>query len=151
MNNQRTNKRMRILLIEDNAGDVRLTQEIFRENKFTNNIDVVSNGIEALAFLRQVGQYKNALHPDLILLDLSLPKGGGMDVLIEIKADDVLKLIPVVILTASQATQDIVRGYNFHANAYVIKPVNLEQYIDVIKSIEGFWVGVVKLPPHEKE
>jgi chemotaxis family two-component system response regulator Rcp1 len=142
---------MRILLIEDNPGDARLTREIFREYKLSNNIDIVSNGIEALAFLHQEGEYKNAPHPDLILLDLSLPKGYGMDVLAEIKTNQTLKLTPVVILTASQAEQDIARSYNLHANAYVVKPVNLDQFIEVIKSIEGFWLGVVKLPPNEKE
>lgn len=141
---------MRILLIEDNAGDARLTQEIFRQSKLSNSIEVVHNGVEALTFLRQEGQYVNAIQPDLILLDLSIPAKGGMDVLVEIKADNVLKLIPVIILTASQEEQDIMRSYNLHANAYVVKPMNLDGFIAVIKSIEGFWVGVVKLPPNEK-
>lgn len=151
MTSQTFNNKIRILLIEDNVGDVRLTQEIFKNSKLSNNIDVISNGIEALAFLRQEDQYKDAVHPDLILLDLSLPRRGGMDVLVEIKADDALKLIPVVILTSSQAEQDIVNSYNLHANAYVVKPVALDDFVTVIKSIEDFWVGVVKLPPNEKE
>lgn len=142
---------MRILLIEDNAGDARLTQEIFRQSKLSNSIDIIHNGLEALAFLHQEGQYVNAVLPDLILLDLSIPTKAGLEVLVEIKADEVLKLIPVIILTASQAEQDIVRSYNLHANAYVIKPMNLDEFIAVIKSIEGFWFGVVKLPPNEKE
>lgn len=142
---------MRILLIEDNAGDARLTQEIFRQSKLSNSIDIIHNGLEALAFLHQEGQYVNAVLPDLILLDLSIPTKAGLDVLVEIKADQVLKLIPVIILTASQAEQDIVRSYNLHANAYVIKPMNLDEFIAVVKSIEGFWFGVVKLPPNEKE
>jgi CheY-like chemotaxis protein len=142
---------MRILLIEDNAGDARLTQEILRQNKLSNSIDIIHNGLEALAFLRREGRYVNTVQPDLILLDLSIPVRAGMEVLVEIKADDVLKLIPVIILTASQAEQDIVRSYNLHANAYVVKPMNLDEFIAVIKSIEGFWFGVVKLPPNEKE
>ncbi len=151
MISQTLNNRMRILLIEDNAGDARLTQEIFKKSRLSNSIQVISNGIEALAFLRQEGQYKDAIHPDLILLDLSLPRRGGMEVLVEIKADDTLKLIPVVILTSSQAEQDIVNSYNLHANAYVVKPVKLDDFITVINSIGDFWVGVVKLPPNEKE
>lgn len=142
---------MRILLIEDNVGDARLTQEILRDSKLSNRIDIIHNGLEALAFLRREGQYVNAVQPDLILLDLSLPAREGMEVLVEIKADDVLKLIPVIILTSSQGEQDIVRSYNLHANAYVVKPMNLDEFIAVIKSIEGFWFGVVKLPPSEKE
>jgi len=151
MISQTFNNRLHILLIEDNNGDARLTREIFKKNKLSNNIDVIGNGMEALAFLRQEGKYRDAIHPDLILLDLDLPKRGGLEVLVEIKADDVLKLIPVIILTSSEAEQDIVNSYNLHANAYVVKPVQLDDFIAVIKSIGDFWVGVVKLPPNEKE
>jgi CheY-like chemotaxis protein len=147
MNNQMINHETKILLIDDNPGDVRFTQEALRESKFTDQIDVISNGVEALAFLRREGQYKDAAHPDLILLDLNLPRKGGLEVLAEIKADNALKLIPVVILTSSQAEQDIVQSYDLYANAYVTKPVSFEQFIAVIKSIKGFWIEIVQLPP----
>ncbi len=137
-----------ILLVEDNLGDIRLTREALKENKVRNAMDVVNDGVEALAFLRREGPHENAARPDLILLDLNLPKKGGLEVLAEIKADDALKSIPVVVLTTSQAEQDIVRSYNLYANAYVTKPVDLEQFIAVIKSIEDFWVEIVKLPPN---
>ena len=137
-----------ILLVEDNPGDVRLTREALKESKVHNQMDVVSDGIEALAFLRRQAPFESAGRPDLILLDLNLPRMGGLEVLGEIKADDVLKSIPVVILTTSQAEQDIVHSYKLFANAYVTKPVDLEQFITVIKSIEDFWVEIVKLPPN---
>jgi two-component system, chemotaxis family, response regulator Rcp1 len=140
-----------ILLVEDNPGDVRLTQEALKEGKVRNTMHVVNDGVEALAFLRQEGQYADASHPDLILLDLNLPKKSGLEVLSEVKADDDLKRIPVVILTTSQAEQDIVRSYNLHANAFVTKPVDLEQFITVVKSIEDFWLEIVKLPPNEQK
>jgi two-component system, chemotaxis family, response regulator Rcp1 len=140
-----------ILLVEDNPGDVRLTQEALKEGKVRNAMYVVNDGVEALAFLRREGPYADASHPDLILLDLNLPKKGGLEVLSEIKADDDLKRIPVVILTTSQAEQDIVRSYNLHANAFVTKPVDLEQFIVVVKSIEDFWLEIVKLPPNEQK
>lgn len=139
-----------ILLVEDNPGDVRLTREALKESKVRNQMDVVNDGVEALAFLRREGKYKDAVRPDLVLLDLNLPKKGGLEVLAEIKGDAVLKTIPVVILTTSDAEQDILKSYSASANAYVTKPVDLEQFLDVIKSIEGFWVEIVKLPPDGK-
>lgn len=142
---------MKILLIDDNAGDVNLTQYAFRESKLGNNINVLHDGVEALAFLRREGQYMDADSPDLILLDLNLPGMGGLEVLAEIRADDALRLIPVVILSTSQAEQDIVQSYNLYANAYVTKPVSFEQFLGVVKSIQGFWGEIVKLPPSERE
>ncbi len=136
-----------ILLIEDNPGDVRLTIEGLKEGKVLNNLSVMSNGVEAMAFLRQEGTYAKAPRPELILLDLNLPRKDGREVLAEIKNDDNLKRIPVVILTSSQAEQDIVKSYNLHANCYITKPVELDQFLGVIKNIEQFWLTVVKLPP----
>jgi CheY-like chemotaxis protein len=137
-----------ILLVEDNLADVRLTQEAIKEGKVRNTLYAVPDGVEALAFLRSTGKYAGQSLPDLILLDLNLPKKSGLEVLAEIKLDDDLKRIPIVILTTSQAEQDIVRSYDLHANAYVTKPVNLDQFIDVVKSIEEFWLEIVKLPPN---
>jgi two-component system, chemotaxis family, response regulator Rcp1 len=142
----RTTKPIEILLVEDNPGDVRLTREALRDAKVNNNMAVASDGIEALALLRQEGQYASAVRPDLILLDLNLPRMNGFEVLDVIKDDNDLKRIPVVVLTTSQSEQDIVRSYDLHANAYVSKPVDLEQFIKVIKAIEGFWLEIVKLP-----
>jgi CheY-like chemotaxis protein len=136
-----------ILLVEDNPGDVRLTHEALKEGKVRNNMSVVSDGVAALAFLRGEPPYSGVPHPDLILLDLNLPKKGGLEVLSEIKNDERLKRIPVVVLTTSQAEQDIIRSYEIHANAYVTKPVDLDQFILVVKSIEDFWLEIVKLPP----
>ena len=135
-----------ILLIEDNPGDVRLTIEGLKEGKVLNNLSVMSNGVEAMVFLRREGTYANAPRPELILLDLNLPRKDGREVLAEIKNDDNLKCIPVVILTSSQAEQDIVKSYNLHANCYITKPVELDQFLGVIKNIEQFWLTVVKLP-----
>lgn len=142
----RTTKPIEILLVEDNPGDVRLTREALRDAKVNNNMAVASDGIEALALLRQEGDYASAVRPDLILLDLNLPRMNGFEVLNVIKDDTDLKRIPVVVLTTSQAEQDIVRSYDLHANAYVTKPVDLDQFIKVIKAIEGFWLEIVKLP-----
>ncbi len=136
-----------ILLVEDNPGDVRLTIEALKEGKIANHIYVAVDGIEAMAFLRREGKYKNAPKPDLILLDLNLPKKNGREVLAEIKVDSHLKCIPVVVLTSSQAEKDIVATYNLHANCYITKPVDFDQFIKVVKSIEDFWFKVVKLPP----
>ena len=147
MNTRSILKPIDILLVEDNPGDVRLTIEGLKEGKILNNLSVVSNGVEAMAFLRQEGQYANVSRPELILLDLNLPRKDGREVLAEIKNDDDLKRIPVVILTSSQAEQDIVKSYNLHANCFITKPVELDQFIGVIKSIEQFWLTVVKLPP----
>ncbi|MFC1976194.1 response regulator [Chloroflexota bacterium] len=137
-----------ILLVEDNPGDVRLTQEAFKEGKVRNNLSVVNDGIEALVFLRQEEQYANAPRPDVILLDLNLPKKDGREVLAEIKQDPNLRRIPVVVLTTSEAEQDILKTYNLYANCYITKPVDLERFITVVKSIETFWLSVVKLPPN---
>ncbi len=136
-----------ILLVEDNPGDVRLTQEAFREGKVSNNLNVATDGVEALAFLYREEPYTHAPRPDVILLDLNLPKKDGREVLAEIKKDENLRRIPVVILTTSQAEQDIIKTYNLHANCYITKPVDLERFITVVKSVESFWLSVVKLPP----
>jgi two-component system, chemotaxis family, response regulator Rcp1 len=146
MNVRATDQPVEILLVEDNPGDVRLTKEALREGKVRNNLSVAADGVEALAFLRREGQYAAAPRPDLILLDLNLPKKDGREVLSEIKADDDLRTIPVVILTTSKADEDIVRSYNLHANCYVTKPVDLDQFITVVKSIEDFWFTIVALP-----
>lgn len=138
-----------ILLVEDNPGDVRLTIEALKEGKVANQINVVMDGIDAMAFLRREGKYENAPIPDLILLDLNLPKKNGREVLAEIKMDPKLKYIPVVVLTTSQAEKDIIMTYNMHANCYITKPVDFDQFISVVKSIENFWFTVVKLPPKE--
>lgn len=138
---------IKILLVEDNLGDVRLTLEAFEEAKIRNEISVVNDGIQAMAFLRGEGEYADALRPDLILLDLNLPKKDGYEVLAEIKQDSHLRRIPVVILTTSKAERDILETYYLHANCYIIKPVDLEQFMTVVKSIETFWLDVVKLPP----
>lgn len=136
-----------ILMVEDNPGDVRLTVEALKEGKVRNNLHIAEDGVEALAFLRRQGRYAEAPRPDLILLDLNLPKKNGREVLEEIKEDPDLRRIPVVILTVSQAEQDIVKSYNLHANCYITKPVDLDQFLDVVKSIENFWLTVVMLPP----
>lgn len=134
-------------MVEDNPGDVRLTVEALKEGKIRNNFHTVEDGVEALAFLRHKGQYTDAPRPDLVLLDLNLPKKNGREVLAEIKEDPDLRRIPVVILTVSQAEQDILKSYNLHANCYITKPVDLEQFLEVVKSIENFWLTVVMLPP----
>jgi CheY-like chemotaxis protein len=139
-------KPVEILLVEDNPADVRLTQEALLDGRVNNNMDVVADGLEALAYLRRESNYASAARPDLILLDLNLPRMNGFEVLDVIKEDADLKCIPVIILTTSQAEQDIIRSYNLHANAYVTKPVGLDQFINVIKAIEGFWLEIVKLP-----
>jgi chemotaxis family two-component system response regulator Rcp1 len=136
-----------ILLVEDNPGDVRLTQEALREGKVRNHLHVAADGVEAMAFLRREGQHAHAPQPDLILLDLNLPKKGGREVLAEIKEDPELRRIPVVILTVSKAEEDVLKSYNLHANCYITKPVNLDQFLEVVKSIEDFWLTVVMLPP----
>jgi CheY-like chemotaxis protein len=136
-----------ILLVEDNPGDVRLTQEALKESKMLNTLSVACDGIEALEFLRRQGKFANANRPDLILLDLNLPRKDGREVLDEIKSDDELKRIPVVVLTTSKAEEDIIRMYTRHANCYITKPIDFDQFILVIKSIEEFWLSIVKLPP----
>jgi len=147
MISQRIGKPIEILLVEDNPGDVRLTLEVFKESKMRNNLSAVGDGVEALAFLRREGKYVQSPRPDLILLDLNLPKKDGREVLAEIKEDPDLRCIPVVVLTTSQAERDVVRSYNLHANCYISKPIDLEQFIRVVRSIEDFWLAIVKLPP----
>lgn len=142
----RETRPIEILLVDDNPGDVRLTQEAFRDAKVRNNMVVARDGLEAMAVLKQEKEHARAVRPDMILLDLNLPRMNGFEVLDAIKEDDDLKRIPVVILTTSQAEQDIVRSYNLYANAYVTKPMNLDEFIVAIRAIEGFWLEIVKLP-----
>ena len=136
-----------ILLVEDNLGDVRLTRETLKDSKLLNHISVVNDGEEAMALLRREGKYAGATRPDLILLDLNLPKKDGREVLREIKTDEQLRRIPVVVLTTSSAEQDILKTYDLHANCYITKPVNLDQFTSVVKAIEEFWFTIVRLPP----
>jgi len=138
-----------ILLVEDNPGDARLTLEAFKEGKVLNHLSVVTDGVEALAYLRREGIHSAARPPDLILLDLNLPRKSGREVLAEIKADARLKAIPVVVLTTSEDEQDIARAYNQHANCYITKPVDLDQFLRVVQSIESFWLTLVRLPSGE--
>jgi chemotaxis family two-component system response regulator Rcp1 len=147
MNIEETGKPIEILLVEDNPGDVRLTQEVFKESKIRNKLHVVKDGVEAMDFLRCHGKSANGMRPDLILLDLNLPKKDGREVLAEIKADDDLKRIPVVVLTISKAEEDILRSYSLHANCYLTKPIEFEQFFNLVKYIEEFWLTIVKLPP----
>jgi CheY-like chemotaxis protein len=135
-----------ILLIEDNEGDARLAKEAMRDSKIRNTIHHVSDGEEAMAFLRMQGKYAKESRPDLILLDLNLPKKDGREVLAEIKGDESLRRIPVVILTVSSAEEDILKSYNLHANCYITKPIDLDQFLKVVRSIEDFWLTIVKLP-----
>ena len=135
-----------ILLVEDNPGDARLAVEALREGRVHNRLSCVSDGVEALAHLRREGSHTGAARPDLILLDLNLPRKDGREVLAEIKADEKLKRIPVVILTTSQAEEDILKAYNLNANCYISKPVDLHQFLKVVRCIEDFWLTIVKLP-----
>jgi len=137
-----------ILLVEDNPGDVRLTREALKEGKVYSNLHTVKDGVEAMEFLRRQGKYKDVPRPDIILLDLNLPRKDGREVLEEIKSDSVLKRIPVVVLTTSKAEEDVLRTYNLHANCYVTKPVDLEKFMVVVKTIDVFWLTVVPLPPN---
>jgi two-component system response regulator len=139
-------KPIEILLVEDNSGDARLAREALRDAKVRNNLTWISDGTEALAFLRREGKYHRAARPDLILLDLNLPRKDGREVLTEIKADDKFRRIPVVILTTSQAEEDVLRAYHLNANCYITKPVDLDQFMKVVKTIEDFWLTIVKLP-----
>lgn len=139
-------KPIEILLVEDNPGDVRLTIDAFKEGKVSNNFSVVEDGIEAMAYLRKEGKYTNAKRPDIILLDLNLPRKDGREVLVEVKNDEKLKRIPIVVLTTSKADEDIIKSYNYHANCYISKPVDLNEFLRVVKIIEDFWLSVVKLP-----
>ena len=136
-----------ILMVEDNPSDVRLTIEAFKDAKVLNNMSVATDGEDALKFLKREGPYKDAPRPDLILLDLNLPKMNGKEVLGEIKRDPDLKRIPVVVLTTSDNEQDVRGAYDLHVNAYVRKPVDLDQFIKIVEAVEGFWLSVVKFPP----
>ena len=142
-------KPIHILLVEDNPGDADLAREALEDSKLSNALHVVDDGEKAMAFLHREGVYVDAPRPDLILLDLNLPKKDGKEVLAEIKTDDNLKRIPVVILTTSQAEEDVLRTYNLHANCYITKPIDLNQFIHVVRSIEDFWLSIVILPPKE--
>ena len=135
-----------ILVVEDNPGDARLIKEVLNENKIFNSLYIVRDGVEAMDFLYARGKFRESLKPDLIILDLNLPRKDGREVLAEIKSDNELKRIPVVIMTISQAEEDIFKSYSLHANCFVTKPIDLNQFIKVIKSIENFWFSVVKLP-----
>jgi two-component system response regulator len=135
-----------VLLVEDSPGDVRLTREAFKDAKVHINLSVASDGAEAIAFLKREGKYADVPRPDLILLDLNLPKKDGREVLAEIKESPALLSIPVVVLTTSASEADILRSYRLHANCYITKPVGLEGFLDVVKSIDSFWLSVVKLP-----
>lgn len=143
-------KPIEILLVEDSPGDVRLTREALRDAKVRNVLHVVADGLEATAFLLRQGKYASAPRPDLILLDLNLPKKSGREVLEEIKMDSSLSTIPVVILTTSAAEEDILRSYQLHANCYITKPVDLDQFLRVVKTIDSFWLAIVKLPTERK-
>ncbi|MCJ7489677.1 MAG: response regulator [Thermoplasmata archaeon] len=141
-------RQIEILLVEDNPGDVRLTMELFKECKIRNKMHVVNDGVEAMAFLRKEGVYADVPRPDLILLDLNLPRMDGREVLVEVKKDKTLMRIPVVVLTISKAEEDILTTYDSHANCFITKPVNLDQFVKVVQSIEDFWLSIVKLPPN---
>ena len=142
----RDGKPLEILLVEDNPADVRLTKEAFREGKILNNLVVAKDGVEAMDVLRGGGKFAGTPRPDLILLDLNLPRKDGREVLAEIKSDPALMRIPVVVLTTSRAESDVLKTYNLHANCYVVKPVDLDQFISVVKSIDNFWLTAVTLP-----
>lgn len=137
---------MDILLVEDNPGDVRLMQEAFREVNSVKIVGVATDGVEALDYLRRRGKFTDAHRPDLILLDLNLPRKDGREVLAELKTDPMLRRIPIVVLTVSQAEQDIIRTYELHANCYISKPINLDDFIDIASAIQHFWTDIAKLP-----
>lgn len=148
METQQTGKPIDILLVEDSPGDVRLAIEALKDSKIRNILHAVKDGIEAMDFLFKRGQHAQAPRPDLILLDLNLPRKDGRQVLAEIKSDPDLKRIPVVILTISRAEEDVLKTYNLHANCFITKPLDLNQFVKVVKSIEDFWLTIVKLPSH---
>ncbi len=138
-----------ILLVEDNPGDVRLTKEALKDAKVLNEIYVAKDGVEAMEFLNKKGKFAEAPTPDMILLDLNLPRKDGREVLAEVKKDPKLKHIPVIVLTTSKADEDIIKTYNLHANAYITKPVDLNRFVEIIHALEEFWFTIVKLPPKE--
>jgi two-component system, chemotaxis family, response regulator Rcp1 len=148
MNAKATCSPIEILLVEDDPGDVRLTREALKTAKVLNHLSAVDNGVEAMAFLRREGKYDRAPFPDLVLLDLNLPKKDGRAVLAEIKTDPSLKHVPVVVLTTSQDERDILQAYSTHANCYITKPVDLKQFLSVVEAIDNFWLAIVKLPPN---
>jgi chemotaxis family two-component system response regulator Rcp1 len=147
--NTQTSKEIEILLVEDSPGDVRLTIEALKDAKVHNRLSVARDGVEAMQFLQKKEPFKDAVRPDLILLDLNLPRKDGREVLAEIKGNLELRQIPVVVLTTSRAEEDVLRAYDLHANCYITKPVDFEQFMSVVKSIENFWLTVVKLPTHK--
>jgi chemotaxis family two-component system response regulator Rcp1 len=148
MSPEKAGKAIEILLVEDSAADVRLTREGLNDANVLNNLNVVGDGVEAMGYLRREGKYAPATRPDLVLLDLNMPRKDGREVLAEVKSDPDLKRIPVVVLTVSQAEEDILKSYNLHANCYISKPVTLAQFLKVVKSIESFWLTIVELPPN---
>jgi len=147
MTAKRLSRPVEILMVEDNPGTVRLTQEVMRDSKVRNAMYVVDDGVEAMAFLRKQGRYASAPRPDLVLLDLNLPRKDGRETLAEMKQDEELKRIPVVVLTTSRSEDDVLRAYDLHANCYLNKPVGLEDFIKVVQSIENFWIEMATLPP----
>lgn len=149
MERRKSGRMIEILLVEDNPGDVRLMQEALKDAKVFNNLHVAKDGEEAMLYLKREGGYGGATRPDLIMLDLNLPRKDGREVLAEIKDDPELRRIPVVVITTSRAEEDIVKSYNLHANCYITKPVDLDQFIKVVQAIEDFWLTIVKLPPKE--
>jgi len=148
VNTRNKSSPIEILLVDDDPGDVLLAMEAFKTAKVLNNVSVVEDGVEAMAFLRRQGKYAQSLFPDLILLDLNMPRKDGREVLAEVKADPDLKHVPVVILTTSQDEQDVFRAYNSYASCYITKPVDMKQFLAVVESINNFWLTVVKLPPN---
>ena len=144
---QRAIRTIDILMVEDDPGDVRLTREALKGSKLLHSLNVVEDGVAALDYLRKQGPYQNAVRPDIVLLDLNLPKKDGREVLAAIKQDAALRAIPVVILTTSQAEEDVLRAYNLNANCYVTKPVDFDQFMRIVRTIEEFWLNVVTLPP----
>lgn len=149
MSKRNPGRPIEILLVEDSPSDTDLTVEALKEGKVYNNLHVVEDGVQAMEFLRRQGAYADAPRPDLIMLDLNLPRKDGREVLAEIKGDPSLRPIPIVVLTTSRAEQDVLRAYELNANCYVTKPVDFTQFIDVVQTVENFWLSVVTLPPHE--
>jgi CheY-like chemotaxis protein len=147
MNDRLTIHPIEILMVEDNPGDVRLTREALKDAKVANRLHVVDDGVAALDFLHRRGDYTRAVRPDVVLLDLNLPRKNGREVLAEMKQDPLLKTIPVVVLTTSSAEEDVLRAYSLHANCYITKPVDFTQFEKVVRSIENFWLSIVTLPP----
>lgn len=136
-----------ILIVDDNRADIRLVQEVLKKGKMTVNLHFVLDGVEAMEYLRREGKYKDVSCPDLILLDLNMPRKDGREVLEDVKSDDNLKSIPIIVMTISKTEEDILKSYKLHANAYIVKPIELNQFINTVRSIEDFWLTIVKLPP----